>query len=117
VSSTVSILQGGSGQIWSTPIDILLNDNRGWNCSANRYLNMGQQNYVAPAPLCDASTELSAASGIIASQKQATRPDDLKEYKPHSQCEWVLPRLAAGGKVSCFKFPSTESCTRTYLTL
>uniref|UniRef100_A0A383W2I6 CUB domain-containing protein n=1 Tax=Tetradesmus obliquus TaxID=3088 RepID=A0A383W2I6_TETOB len=60
---------------------------------------MDQQNFTVPAPLCDASTTLTDAKGVIVSHKQATSPDELEDYKPHSQCEWVLPTLAVGGKV------------------
>lgn len=92
-------LQGDYRYFWWSFPTTILNSNPGWQCPADRYLNMDQQNFTVPAPLCDASTTLTDAKGVIASHKQATSPDELENYKPHSQCEWVLPTLAVGGKV------------------
>lgn len=83
---------------------VLVNDQPGWQCNASRFLNMGQANYTAPAPLCDRSTALSATQGIVSSQKGAEYPGQLTAYQPNAQCSWVLPALPQGSKV----VPSAE---------
>lgn len=97
-------MQGDSGEIWNRPASVWVNDDAGWQCSASRYLNVGQTNYVAPPALCDKSQTLSAREGTITSDKAAASALELREYHPNTDCQWTLPVLPDGSKVDCLPF-------------
>lgn len=94
-------MQGDSREIWNRPASVWVNDDAGWQCSASRYLNVGQSNYVTPSALCEKSQTLSATEGTITSDKAATSALELREYHPNTDCQWTLPILPEGSKVDC----------------
>lgn len=91
-----------------------------WTCLANTTINLGQRNWKPPPPLCLTNTQLIESQGNISSDSQASSVVNaglpavslgryLTAYYPRTLCQWTMPQLQTGQKVSA---PCTISSTQ-----